>query len=45
MEHLGVVGHVESHFSPFGDMGSVGARYVHSLRQTFNSLRNPFGRT
>jgi hypothetical protein len=26
MELLGDVGHVESHFSPFGDSASVGAR-------------------
>jgi hypothetical protein len=26
MELLVDVGHVESHFGPFGDMGSVGAR-------------------
>jgi hypothetical protein len=45
MELLGDVGHVDSHFSPFGDMGSVGARYVHSLRQTFNRLKNRFGCT
>ena len=34
MELLGDVGHVESHFSLFGDSVSVGARYVHGLRQT-----------
>ena len=28
MELLGDVGHVESHFSPFGDSVSVGARHV-----------------
>jgi hypothetical protein len=32
MEHLGDVGHVESHFGPFGDNVSVGARLVHGLR-------------
>jgi hypothetical protein len=26
LEHLGDVGHVESHFGPFGDNVSVGAR-------------------
>jgi hypothetical protein len=26
IEHLGDVGHVESHFGPFGDCVSVGAR-------------------
>jgi hypothetical protein len=34
MELLGDVGHVESHFGPFGDSVSVIATYVHSLRQT-----------
>jgi hypothetical protein len=29
MELLGDLGHVESHFCPFGD--SVGARWVHGL--------------
>jgi hypothetical protein len=33
MELLGDVGHVESHFFPFGDNISVSARYVHSSRQ------------
>ena len=33
MELLGDTGHVESHFGPFGDGVSVGARQVHSLRQ------------
>ena len=32
MELLGDMGHVESHFFPFGDSVSVGARYVHILR-------------
>ena len=32
MELLGDVGHVESHFIPFGDNVSVGARWVHGLR-------------
>jgi hypothetical protein len=45
MKLLDDVGHVESHFSPFGDTGSVGGRYVHGLRQTCNKLRNLFGRT
>ena len=35
MELLGDVGLVESRFSPFGDVVSVGARYVHGLRQTY----------
>jgi len=29
------VGHIESHFDPFGDGVSVGARLVHSLLQTY----------
>jgi hypothetical protein len=32
MELLGDVGHVESHFGPFGGTVSVRARYIHSLR-------------
>ena len=31
---LGDVGHVECCFGPFGDSVRVGARLVHSLRQT-----------
>jgi len=42
---LGDVGHVESCFSLFGDSVSVGARWVHGLRQTYDRLRNRFGRT
>jgi hypothetical protein len=45
MELLGDVGHVESHFFLFGDSVCVGARLVHSLRQTYHRLRNYFGRT
>ena len=30
------MGHIESHFDPFGDGVSVGARLVHSLRQTYH---------
>jgi hypothetical protein len=44
MELLGDAGHVESHFFLFRDNVSVGARKVHGLRQTYNRLRNPFGR-
>ena len=33
MELLGDMGHVESRFGSFGDGVSVGARYVHGLRQ------------
>jgi hypothetical protein len=32
MELLGDVGHVESHFDPFGGSVSVSERYIHSLR-------------
>jgi hypothetical protein len=45
MEPLGDVGHLESRFSPFGDVVSVGARQVHDLRQTYHRLRNRFGQT
>ena len=45
MQLLGDVGHVESRFGPFGDGVSVGARYVHGLRQTYHRLQNRFGRT
>jgi hypothetical protein len=45
MELLGDVGHVESPFGPFGDSVRVGARSIHSLHQTYRSLRNHFGRT
>jgi hypothetical protein len=38
MELLRNVGHVESHFGPFGDGVSVGERLVHGLRQTFHRL-------
>jgi hypothetical protein len=39
MELLGDVGHVESHFAPFGDSVSVSARWVHGLRQMYHRLR------
>jgi cytochrome b len=45
MDLLGDVGHVESRFSPFGESVSVGARWVHGLRQTHHWLRNHFGHT
>jgi hypothetical protein len=35
MELLGDVAHVESRFSLFHDGVSVGARYLHGLRQTY----------
>ena len=43
MELLGALGHVESHFDPFGDGVSVGARLVHGLSQTYRRFRNCFG--
>jgi hypothetical protein len=43
MELLGDVGHMESHFSPFGDSVTIGARYLHGLHQTYQRLRNHFG--
>ena len=45
MELQGDVGHVESHFGPFGDSVSVSARSEHGLRQTCHRLINHFGRT
>jgi hypothetical protein len=42
---LGVMGHEESRFGPFGDSVSIGARHVHDLRQTYHTLRNHFGCT
>jgi hypothetical protein len=38
MELRGDLGHVESHFSSFGDGISVSARQVHGLRQTYYRL-------
>ena len=43
MEFLGDVGHLESHFGPFGDSISVDARYLHGLRHMYHWLRNCFG--
>jgi hypothetical protein len=45
MELLGDVGHVESPFSPFGDIVCVSARLVPGLHQTYHLLKNRFGRT
>ena len=45
MVNLGDVGPVESQFGAFEDGVSVGARYVHGLRQMYHRLRNRFGRT
>jgi hypothetical protein len=42
---LGDMDHVESRFFPFGDSVSVGARWVHSLRQTYHRLKNRIGHT
>jgi hypothetical protein len=42
MKLLGDVGHGESCFSAFGDGVSVGARWVHGLRQTYRWLSNRF---
>jgi hypothetical protein len=44
MELLGDVGHVESHFSLFGDGVSVSVRLVHGLHQTYHRHKNHFGR-
>ena len=41
IELLVGVGHVESHFGPFGDS----VRLVHDLRQAYYRLRNRLGRT
>ena len=38
MEHLGDVGHVESHFSPFGDCVSVGSRWCTICAKCATSL-------
>jgi hypothetical protein len=38
MELLGDLGHVDSRFGLFGDSVSVGARKLHSLRQTYHRL-------
>ena len=43
MELLRDMGIVESRFGPFGDRVSVGARYVHGLREMYHWLRNHFG--
>jgi hypothetical protein len=43
MEPLGDVGHVESHFSPFGDSVSVNVRYVHGLHMTHVCIQHTLG--
>jgi hypothetical protein len=45
MELLGDVDHVESHFGPFGDSVSVGARLVRGLRLMYHWLGNRIGCT
>jgi hypothetical protein len=39
------MGHVEFHFSLFGDSVSVSARQVHGLHRIYHRHRNHFGRT
>jgi hypothetical protein len=39
------LGCVESRFGLFGDSVSVGARWVHSIHQTYHNLGNQFGHT
>jgi hypothetical protein len=45
MELLGDMGHVEAPFGAFGDGANLDARWVHSLCQTYQALRNHFGCT
>jgi hypothetical protein len=42
---LGDMAQVEAHYVPIGDSANLDARLEHGLRQTYNSLRNHFGRT
>jgi hypothetical protein len=42
MDLLGDIGHMESRFNPFGDSGSVNARQVHSLHQTYHRHKKSF---
>jgi hypothetical protein len=42
---LGDEARVETHFGPFGDSVTVGAKLVHALCQSYQRLRNSFGRT
>jgi hypothetical protein len=42
MKLLGDVGHVESHFGPFGDSANLDARQVQGLRRTYHRLKNCF---
>jgi hypothetical protein len=41
MDLLADIGHVESHFNPFGDSSTISARWVHYLCQTYH--RHHFG--
>jgi hypothetical protein len=36
---------VESHFDPFGESLSTGARQVHGLRRAYHRHENRFGHT
>jgi hypothetical protein len=42
---LGDEAQVEAHFDPFGDRANLDTREVHSLRQTYDRLRNQYGCT
>jgi hypothetical protein len=42
---LGVEAQVQGRFGPFGDGADLDSRLVHRLRQTYDRLRNLFGRT
>jgi hypothetical protein len=42
IQPLGDVGHVESHFGPFGDNVSLGAIKIYSLHQTYHRHRKSF---
>jgi hypothetical protein len=42
---LGDIGDVESCFNPFEDSGTVSARWVHCLCQTYHRHINSFGHT
>ena len=44
MELIGDVGHVESHFGPFGDSVNLGARSVQDLNRMYHGHENRFGR-
>jgi hypothetical protein len=39
MDLLGDIGHQESRFNPSGDSGTISARRVHYLRQTYHRHR------